>query len=64
LDSKELLELRILLDGSVIEIIANKRTSITSRMYPLREDSEQIQVLGKSCLKSLDIFELASIWSL
>ena len=60
----EALRLRILLDGSVIELIANERTSLTSRVYPLRADSDGIRLLGtKARLQSLDIWKMPSIWS-
>jgi beta-fructofuranosidase len=63
LDAGEPLQLRILLDGSVLEIIANERTSITSRIYPSQEDCQHIHLLGsKAQLRSLDIWEMPSIW--
>jgi len=59
----EPLQLRILLDGSVLEIIANDRTSITSRIYPSQATSQGVQLLGsKAHLLSLDIWEMPSIW--
>ncbi|MEZ4669629.1 MAG: glycoside hydrolase family 32 protein [Anaerolineae bacterium] len=61
--SGESLKLRILLDGSVVEIIANKRTSLTSRVYPLSADHNYIRLLGsQSSVQSLDIWEMSSIW--
>ena len=62
LEDDEILELLILLDGSVIEIIANQRTSITTRIYPSQSDSQHIYVRNRAALKSLDIWELSSIW--
>ena len=59
----ESLILRILLDGSVVEIIANDRTSLTSRVYAKNADDNHVRLLGsKSQLKSLDIWEMPSIW--
>jgi beta-fructofuranosidase len=59
----EPLQLRILLDGSVVEIIANQRTSITSRVYPSQAISKDVRILGsKAKLLSLDIWEMPSIW--
>jgi beta-fructofuranosidase len=59
----ERLRLRILLDGSVAEIIANDRTSLTSRVYPSQADNNRVQLLGtKARLHSLDIWEMPSIW--
>lgn len=63
LAADEALQLRILLDGSVVEIIANYRTSITSRSYPSQPESNHIQLLGsKAHLRSLNIWEMPSIW--
>jgi beta-fructofuranosidase len=59
----ESLKLRILLDGSVIEIIANERTSLASRFYPLSASSENVRLLGTQArLLALDIWEMPSIW--
>lgn len=58
----EMLELRILLDGSVIEVIANKRTSVTSRFYPSQTDSQHLRLINPSTVKTLDIWEMSSIW--
>ncbi len=63
LEAGEPLILRILLDGSVIETIANGRTSVTSRIYPIRTDGNQVQMYGAGGhLNSLDIWEMRSIW--
>lgn len=60
----EPLHLRILLDGSVIETVANDRTSITSRYYPTSSDSAGVTLIAQDCtLESLDVWEMASIWS-
>ena len=60
---QEPLQLRILLDGSVVEIIANERTSLTSRLYVARAASDGVQLLGhKARLNTLDIWEMSSIW--
>jgi beta-fructofuranosidase len=59
----EALKLRVLLDGSVIEIIANQRTSLTSRIYPAQEGQLTVQPLGtRANWRSLDIWEMPSIW--
>ena len=63
LDSDEQLQLRILLDGSVLELIANERTSITSRIYRSNKDFDHIKLIGDSNqLVSLDIYPMPSIW--
>jgi len=61
----ERLQLRILLDSSVIEIIANERTSIVSRAYPTRADSAGLNLFAHDSdgrLVSLDVWKMASIW--
>lgn len=59
----ESLRLRILLDGSVVELIANERTSLTSRIYPSHAEHTHMRLLGsKATLKALDIWEMPSIW--
>lgn len=64
LDEDEALQLRILLDGSIIEIIANKRTSITSRIYPTDFDNNFVKLRGKNAIvRELSIYEMPSIWS-
>jgi len=62
LDTDETLDLRILLDGSVIEVVANQRTSVTSRFYPAESDSQFIRMISPQAVKSLDIWEMPSIW--
>ena len=63
LDAGETLQLRVLLDGSVVEIIANGRTSITNRIYPNSAEHNGVQVLGAQAeLKSLEVYEMSSIW--
>jgi beta-fructofuranosidase len=60
----EALSLRILLDGSVVEMIANERTSLTRRVYPRHADSDGVRLSGtKARLQSLDIWKMPSIWS-
>jgi beta-fructofuranosidase len=61
----EHLELRILVDGSVVEIIANQRTSLTSRVYPSLAGSAQFKLLARESngqLCSLDVWKIDSIW--
>lgn len=59
----EVLKLRVLLDGSVIEIIANDRTSLTTRIYPIQTDGYCVRPLGEDAgLQSMDIWKMTSIW--
>lgn len=62
LDEGETLDLLILVDGSLIEIIANKRASVTTRFYPHQADSQHLRVIHTDALKQLDIWEMSSIW--
>jgi beta-fructofuranosidase len=61
----ESLRLHVFVDHSVIEIFANNRASLTSRVYPTRDDSLGIAVLargGTAQLRSLDMWQMQSIW--
>ena len=59
LDAGETLQLRILVDGSVIEVIANGRTRITSRFYPASADAPSLRAVAPAALVSLDLWEMA-----
>jgi beta-fructofuranosidase len=62
----ELLRLHIFLDRSVIEVFANERVSITSRIYPTRPDSVTVALLAAAAdtrLNALDAWWLRSIWT-
>lgn len=57
----EPLRLRIFLDRSVIEIFANERVSITSRIYPTRTDSLGVALLAEGSparLTALDAWQM------
>jgi beta-fructofuranosidase len=58
----EALRLRVLLDGSLIEVIANERCSICSRAYP-GPGQEGLRLGGQGAhLRALHIYEMSSIW--
>jgi beta-fructofuranosidase len=60
----ELLRLHIFLDRSVLEVFANERVSITSRIYPTRADSLGVALLAEQAdarLLSLDAWQMRSI---
>ena len=60
----ETLKLHIFLDASVIEIFANDRTCLTSRIYPSRSDSLGLGTFArgdKARLKALDVWEMRPI---
>ncbi len=58
----ESLQLRILIDGSVLEVIANGRTSICSRIYPSRADSQGLHLFGKGLVDRMSVWQMRSIW--
>jgi beta-fructofuranosidase len=61
----EPLRLRIFLDRSVLEVFANERVSITSRIYPTRADSLGVALLaegGEARLNALDAWQVHPIW--
>ncbi|MCY4019107.1 MAG: glycoside hydrolase family 32 protein [Chloroflexi bacterium] len=62
----ETLRLRVFVDCSVIEVYANDRACITSRVYPSRPDSTGLAIYsrGRTRVKSIDIWRLSSIWAL
>ncbi|MCY4247465.1 MAG: glycoside hydrolase family 32 protein, partial [Chloroflexi bacterium] len=62
LDAGESLRLRVLLDGSVIEVLANSRARISSRFYVSDAANDGLRVLAPQALRSLDIWEMSSIW--
>lgn len=61
LDPGESLQLRILLDGSALELIANGRARLTSRIYPSSADNQGLRILSPRALTGLDIWQMASI---
>jgi beta-fructofuranosidase len=61
----ETLKLHVYLDRSVVEIYANGQVCLTSRIYPSRTDSLGVSLCaqGPVCCKTLDIWEMHSIWA-
>jgi beta-fructofuranosidase len=60
------LRLHVFLDRSVLEVYANGRACITSRIYPSRPDSLGVGLFargGNTMLQSLDVWEMGSIWA-
>ncbi len=65
LAADEPLHVRIFLDASLIEVFANQRRSITSRIYPSRPDSCGVALLaegGYADVVGLRAWEMADIW--
>jgi beta-fructofuranosidase len=62
----EPLLLHIFVDCSVIEVFANYRLCMSSRVYPSRRDSLGVGLFargGDAQLKSLDVWEMKSTWT-
>ena len=65
LEPGEPLRLRIFLDRSVLEIFANERVSITTRIYQARTDSLGVALVAEGAdarLEALDAWQMRSIW--
>ena len=59
----EPLSLRVLVDASIVEIIANGRTSITTRVYPTRFDQDGVRIRGRNAtIRELDVYNMQTIW--
>lgn len=59
------LRLQVFLDASVLEIFADQRLSLSTRIYPTRGDSHTVALLaegGDARLEVFDAWELQSIW--
>jgi beta-fructofuranosidase len=64
LATNESLQLRVFLDGSVMEVYANGRTCLTGRAYPTRADSLGLRPFargGKARLVSMKVWEMRPI---
>lgn len=65
LSSDETLKLHIFVDHSIIEVFANERTPITSRVYPTRPDSLGVKLFAEGSgtkLLSLEAWTMKNIW--
>lgn len=63
LQPDENLQLRILFDASVVEIIANERTSLTYRVYPSNPERNKVRLIGdKQTVERINIWKMPSIW--
>ncbi|WP_436927498.1 glycoside hydrolase family 32 protein [Halosimplex amylolyticum] len=64
LDDEEHLDLRVFVDKSIVEVFANGRETLTTRVYP---DPENTGIAlsahrGTARLESLDIWDMENIW--
>ena len=64
LGDDEPLNLTIYLDNSVIEIYANDRLSMTSRIYPSRDDAQGLRLyaVGGAATAQVAVWQMGSIW--
>ena len=64
LGDDEALDLTIFLDNSVIEIYANDRLSMTSRIYPSRDDAQGLRFYahGGTATAQVAVWQMGSIW--
>ncbi|WP_306058355.1 GH32 C-terminal domain-containing protein [Natronococcus wangiae] len=52
-------------DGSVVELFANERHCLTTRIFPTREDSDGVSIYaadGTAVLDELEVWTLGSAW--
>ena len=60
-----LVELRIFVDRSVVEVIADRRHYVGKRIYPARPDSVEVRAYargGRAALRSFDAWRMNAIW--
>ena len=58
-------ELRIFVDRSVVEVIADRRHYVGKRIYPVRPDSVEVRAYargGRAALRSFDAWRMNAIW--
>ena len=63
LGAEETLQLRIFLDGSILEVFANGRQCVTQRIYPTRKDSTGTALFargGSAQVRTLEVWEMAA----
>lgn len=64
-EGTDTLSLRAFVDGSIVELYADERRCLTSRIYPTRRDSDGVSVYargGDVAVESLDVWHLRSVW--
>jgi len=63
LDLDELLQLRVFLDKSILEIFANGRQCVTQRIYPTRADSQNVALFsqrGTTTVLAVEAWDIAT----
>ena len=66
LDDDEPLDLRVFVDKSIVEVFANGRQTLTTRVYPDRSDSIGVSLTarrGRAHLEGMDVWDMQSIWT-
>lgn len=66
IDKEELLDLRVFIDRSVVEVFANGRQCLAVRVYPGREDSIGVSLRAQgqdATLESLDAWQMKNIYT-
>lgn len=61
LDSEERIDLRVFVDGSIVEVFANESHCLTGRVYPTRPDADGVSLYaagGDARIVTLDAWEL------
>ena len=64
LQAGEVLDLRIFMDHSILEVFANGRQCITQRIYPTRDDSVGVAFFarkGSAKMKSLEAWDMSAL---
>jgi beta-fructofuranosidase len=56
------LDLRIFVDGSVVEIFANQRVCLSGRVYPIHASSIGVRLGGVGVIEQIDVWSLGTIW--
>lgn len=59
-------ELRVVVDRSILEVFVGDDTTLTARIYPTRDDSTGIELVGASAeaaASNLQVFALGSVWA-
>ncbi|MNL61051.1 hypothetical protein D3C87_1849240 [compost metagenome] len=62
----ELVNMRIFIDRSIVEVFVNGRQCIAVRAYPDREDSQGVSIQARgndALLKSLDAWQMENVFS-
>ena len=65
LTAGEPLQLRVFVDGSVVEVFANRRVCITARIYPARPEALKVALISRgrrATVTRVDAWKMGTIW--